>query len=67
MMDRLDAVESKIAFLEQANAQLSDELLHQRGLVEKLRLQLEALSARLQAAGAEASEWRVEDERPPHY
>jgi uncharacterized coiled-coil protein SlyX len=66
-MDRLDAVESKIAFLEQANAQLSDELLHQRRLVEQLRQQLEALSARLQAAASEPAEWRVEDERPPHY
>ena len=46
-LDRLESVESKIAFLEQANAQLSDELLHQKRLVEQLRVELEAL-ARLQ-------------------
>ena len=66
-MDRLESVESKIAFLEQANAQLSDELLHQRRLVEQLRQEVQALGARLRAAAAEPSTWSVEDERPPHY
>jgi uncharacterized coiled-coil protein SlyX len=67
-MDRLESLESKIAFLEQANAQLSDELLHQRRQVEQLRIEVEALAARLRAAASDdAPQWSVEDERPPHY
>jgi uncharacterized coiled-coil protein SlyX len=66
-MDRLESLESKIAFLEQANAQLSDELLHQRRQVEQLRMEVEALAARLRAAASDAPQWSVEDERPPHY
>lgn len=67
MTQRLEQIESKIAFLEKANAELSDEVLHQQRIIEELRKTVAALAARVEAAKGEAPSWSVEDERPPHY
>ena len=65
-MNGTEMLESKLAFLEQAINQLSDEVLHQRTLIEKLQARLEHLAMRQDAAGA-AQPLAPEDERPPHY
>lgn len=67
MDQRIDQLEIKVAFLEQANAQLSDELYRQRQQLEALRQQLLALSGRFEAAQAQPSDYTAEDEKPPHY
>ena len=67
MNQRLDQLEIKVAFLEQANAQLSDELFRQRQLAESLREQLATLVGRIDAAQTSPTAYGPEDEKPPHY
>lgn len=67
MNERLDQLEIKIAYLEQANVELSDELIRQRHDVEALREQLLALTGRLEAAQAQPTGYTTDDEKPPHY
>jgi uncharacterized coiled-coil protein SlyX len=66
-LERLERIETKIAYLEHANAQLSDVLLLQERDIEMLRTQLSELSSRLESAKGAVSPWTAEDERPPHY
>jgi uncharacterized coiled-coil protein SlyX len=66
-LGRLEQIETKIAYLEHANAQLSEVVLLQERDIEMLRTQLCALRSRLDAARGAESPWTVEDERPPHY
>jgi SlyX protein len=64
----LERIETKIAFLERANTELSDVLFSQQRLIDALRAQVATLEARIQAAEeAEAPSGTVVDERPPHY
>ncbi len=70
--ERFEEIETKIAHLEHANAQLSEVVLAQQRDLESLRLQLAALRSRLEAGkGADSSAaetaWTLEQERPPHY
>jgi uncharacterized coiled-coil protein SlyX len=66
--ETLERIESKIAFLESANAELSDVVYRQQQEIEALRMRLAALVARLEAAQAEqGSGYTSEQERPPHY
>ncbi|HWL62174.1 MAG TPA: SlyX family protein [Steroidobacteraceae bacterium] len=68
MEDRLEQLETKVAFLEQANSELSDELFRRRQEIEALREQFAALRGRLDAAQAQpAAPYSPEDEKPPHY
>jgi SlyX protein len=67
MEARIEQLEIKVAYLEQANAQLSDELYRQRQHFEALRVQLEALSGRFEAAQAAPTAYTAEQEKPPHY
>ena len=67
MNERLDEVEVKIAYLEQANAQLSDVVYEQRRELEALRLKLEALTERAESAAAAPTPYSADDEKPPHY
>ena len=65
--ETLERLELKIAWLEQANADLSDVVYRQHRELDQLRERLKALAERLDAAqGAEPAR-RPEDERPPHY
>lgn len=62
---RLEQIETKIAFLEQANATLSDEVLHQKALLLKLQNRMEQLTA---SAGTDKdASIDTGEERPPHY
>ena len=67
MQARLEQIESKIAFLEHTNAQLSEEILHQARVIDELRAALAALTARLEASKSDDAPWSSQDERPPHY
>ena len=57
---RMEQLEIKIAFLEQANVQLSEELYRQRRELEALRAQLAVLMERLEAAQSQPiGKWRT--------
>ncbi len=67
MDDRLDRIEIRIAYLEQANAQLSDTVYRQQQELDTLRVRLAALVGRLDSAQAQPTAYSPEDEKPPHY
>lgn len=68
MNQRIEQLEIKIAYLEQANAQLSDEIFRQQQQIEALREQMAALTGRFEAASqSQAAPYTAEDEKPPHY
>ena len=63
----LEQIETKIAFLEHANVELSDVVFRQQREIETLRAQIAGLAARIDAAQSETTVRTPEDERPPHY
>lgn len=63
----LEPIETKIAFLERANAELSDVVFRQHREIEILQAQLVALAARIDAVQSDAGARTPEEERPPHY
>ncbi|HXS22048.1 MAG TPA: SlyX family protein [Steroidobacteraceae bacterium] len=63
----LEQIETKIAFLERANLELSDVVFRQHQDIEALRARIAGLAARLDAAQSETAVRRPEEERPPHY
>jgi uncharacterized coiled-coil protein SlyX len=65
--DRLEQIEIRIAYLEQANAQLSDMVIQQRQELEALRARLATQLARIEAAQSQATVYTPEEEKPPHY
>ena len=67
MPANLEQIEIKIAWLEQANAQLSEEVYRQRCQIDALNEQLAALLGRLDAAQEAPTVYAAADEKPPHY
>ena len=65
--ETLERIETKIAFLERANAELSDVVFRQHREIETLRAQMLALAARIEAAQTDTAMGTPEQERPPHY
>ena len=65
--DDVERLESKIAFLERANNELSDVVYRQHQEIQALRARLDTLSERLSAVSAPSEIRTPEDERPPHY
>ncbi|HEX4153710.1 MAG TPA: SlyX family protein [Steroidobacteraceae bacterium] len=66
--EALEQIETKIAYLEHANAELSDIVSRQQRDIEVLRHQMVALAARMQALReSDVTPRAAEDERPPHY
>lgn len=65
--DKLEQIETKIAFLERANVDLSDVVLRQYREIEALRAQIVGLAARIDAVQSDTGVRTPEDERPPHY
>jgi uncharacterized coiled-coil protein SlyX len=63
----LEHIETKIAFLERANAELSDVVFRQHREIETLRAQILALASRIEAVQSEVVVRTPEEERPPHY
>jgi uncharacterized coiled-coil protein SlyX len=67
MTERLEDIEFRIAFLEQANSQLSDTVYAQQQELKNLRAQLDTLLQRLEAEQAQPTAYTPQDEKPPHY
>lgn len=65
--DTIERIESRIAFLEQANSDLSDVVVRQEREIQLLKAQVAALVTRLTAVTSEVTEYSAEQERPPHY
>ncbi|MDE2050194.1 MAG: SlyX family protein [Gammaproteobacteria bacterium] len=63
----LERIETKIAFLERANAELSDVVFRQHREIETLRAQIVALAGRIEAVQSDTGVRTPEEERPPHY
>jgi len=65
--DAREEIETRIAFLERANNELSDVVVRQQKEIETLRAELRALASRLDESQREEQEWTADEERPPHY
>jgi uncharacterized coiled-coil protein SlyX len=65
--DALERLESKLAFLERASAELSDVVYRQHKELEAVRASLRALAEKMEARQSADPVRRPEDERPPHY
>jgi SlyX protein len=65
--EALEQIQTKIAFLEQANADLSDVVFRQQQEIRALDARIKEMSERLAAAQAEERQRSADDERPPHY
>lgn len=63
----LEQIETKIAFLERANAELSEVVFRQHQDIEALRAQIAALASRIEAVQSDTGVRTPEEERPPHY
>jgi SlyX protein len=63
----LEQIQTKIAFLERANADLSDVVFRQQREIQGLAAKLKEISERLQAAESTDAARVPQDERPPHY
>ncbi len=67
MEQRIEQLEIKVAYLEEANGQLSDMVYRQRQELEALRLQLAGFVERIEAVREQATSYTAEQEIPPHY
>jgi SlyX protein len=65
--EQLERIETKIAFLESANSDLSDVVIRQQREIQALRARLDTLAQRLEAAQSQETMRTLEEERPPHY
>jgi SlyX protein len=65
--EEIERIETKIAFLENANVELSDVVYRQQQEIAALRARLDALAQRLEVAQTPYTPRAPEDERPPHY
>lgn len=63
----IEKIETRIAFLERANNELSDVVYRQQKEIDELQARLQVLSARLDAALTVERRYTPEEERPPHY
>jgi SlyX protein len=65
--EALEQIQSKISFLERANAELSDVVFRQQQEIHALAARLKEVSERLRTLRSGNDERAPEDERPPHY
>jgi SlyX protein len=63
----LEQIQTKIAFLERANADLSDVVFRQQREIQALAARIQEITQRLHAAESSDVGRVPEDERPPHY
>lgn len=65
---RADELEVKVAFLEQALSDLSDEYYRQQQLIKQLELQQERMQQKIQnTTQADSLEMDASNDKPPHY
>jgi uncharacterized coiled-coil protein SlyX len=67
MTDRLEQVEIRIAYLEQANGELSDVVYKLRQELQALRAEIATITQRWEAAQTAPTAYSPEQEKPPHY
>jgi SlyX protein len=65
--EALERLETKIAYLERSNSELSDVVYRQHREIEALQARLESLAQRVSAMHSQEEARTPEDERPPHY
>ena len=65
--EAIERLETKIAYLERANNELSDVVYRQQREITGLRARIEALAERVGAMRSPDEGRTPEDERPPHY
>ena len=65
--EALDELETKVAFLERASLELSEEVYQQRKELQELRARLAALAGRIEAGAGGAADSTTAHEPPPHY
>ena len=65
--ESLEQVQSKIAYLEHAVAELSDVVFRQHLEIKALQSRLQTLIERLGTQAADEAPRTLEQERPPHY
>lgn len=63
----VERLELKIAYLEKANADLSDVVYRQQRELDLLREHVLKLTDRLETASVEPTAYTAADEKPPHY
>lgn len=65
--DTVEQIQTKIAFLERANSDLSDVVFRQQQEIQVLATRIKAVADRLEAMQSEQHMRPPDDERPPHY
>jgi len=65
--ERLEQIEIKLAYQDDALRQLSDVVYRQQQQIEVLRSQCQRLDERITNDGSAAAPPSAEDEKPPHY
>jgi len=65
--DTIERLQSKIAFLERANSDLSDVVYRQQQELDALGQRIAAIAERLTSTQLDEPMRSSEDERPPHY
>jgi SlyX protein len=65
--EQIERIETRMAFLERANGELSDVVFRQQQEIQSLRARLDALAQRMEAAESTDAPRTPEEERPPHY
>jgi SlyX protein len=65
--ESLEELQTRMAFLERANAELSDVVYRQQREIQALTAAIKEISERLRSAQSGGGERAPEDERPPHY
>lgn len=65
--ETLEQIQTKIAYLESAVAELSDVVFRQHREMQALEVKLKTLSDRLSGAQTDEGPRPPEQERPPHY
>jgi uncharacterized coiled-coil protein SlyX len=65
--ETLEQIEIKIAFLERANAELSDVVYQLRREIDSLHGRLAGLTARIDSGQSPERPYSLEEEKPPHY
>jgi uncharacterized coiled-coil protein SlyX len=65
--ETLEQIQSKIAFLERASAELSDVVFRQHREIQALEAKVKSLLERLSSAQSDETPRTTDQERPPHY
>ena len=65
--ETLEQIQTKIAFLERANTDLSDVVYRQQQEIRALNARIKEVAERLDTGQAEERQRSPDDERPPHY